>query len=66
MIDSPRLATALVCVAFAMVGIAGFGILAPERGTLRPIERTARQAPATLTPAEVPWSTISSRLQLGH
>jgi len=70
MIDNPRVATALVCCAFVILGVAGIGALAPEAATAaigQPLaSRAALEAPRTLTPSEVPWSTISARLQQAH
>jgi hypothetical protein len=65
--DNPRLAAFLACAAFGLMALVAAANLAPGAAStvigqgLRPAAEAS--APA---PAEVPWSSISSRLQLGR
>lgn len=67
--DNPRLAAFLACTAFGLVALVAAANLAPGAASTvlgKGIARQAEQAQMTVTPAEVPWGAIASRLQMGN
>ncbi len=65
--DNPRLAAFLACTAFGLVALVAAANLAPGAASTLIGQGRARQSeqlPAT--PAELPWSSISARMQFGR